>query len=537
MAGRFSVEAVFKAVDRVTAPVSRMQNRISKMTRSMTRGLRSITKVLGKVARGIGGVARTAAKIGVTGIVALTGAVTLLVREFAKIEDAEAAFTPLLGSVKKAKELVEELNKTAASTPFQFGVLADVANQLLPIMDGNIKNVIKTLRMLGDTAGGKAQKLDTIARGFTKAMLKGKVDLESLNMIAEAGVPIFQELADTLGVKVNAAFFKMISAGKISTDDLIKTFENMTGKAGLFEGGMAIASRTTSGMLSTLRDNISLTAASIGGVLAPTIKELISDATGAAVAVREWVKQNKEMIGTKFTEFVTSLRGAIGNVATALSELASGGAALDSVKTIITGIGNAIVFMAEHGATVAKVTVAVVALSLAMGFLSGVLTLVGLVLAANPITLAVVGIVAAAAAIFAAWDPLKVFFKDLWAGITLEFDAGVASIMRVIDRINTAIKSVTGSIRSVTDATTGIASKGISTVKNFFGFGGDEEGATSAAAPQAQVIAPSDRVARSIEETTTTNKTELTIKDETGRAEITKGVAGTGIKLIPSGSF
>ena len=51
MAGRFSVEAVFKAVDRITAPVTRMQNRLGKFTRAMKRGFRSVQRVVGKLAK------------------------------------------------------------------------------------------------------------------------------------------------------------------------------------------------------------------------------------------------------------------------------------------------------------------------------------------------------------------------------------------------------------------------------------------------------------------------------------------------------
>ena len=50
MAGRFSVEAVFKAVDRVTAPVTKMQNKIGKFTRSVERNLRKVNKAFGKFA-------------------------------------------------------------------------------------------------------------------------------------------------------------------------------------------------------------------------------------------------------------------------------------------------------------------------------------------------------------------------------------------------------------------------------------------------------------------------------------------------------
>ena len=53
MAGRFSVEAVFKAVDRITAPISKMQNRVSKFTRSMRNGLRSANRAVDKLSRGL----------------------------------------------------------------------------------------------------------------------------------------------------------------------------------------------------------------------------------------------------------------------------------------------------------------------------------------------------------------------------------------------------------------------------------------------------------------------------------------------------
>ena len=53
MAGRFSIEAVFKAVDKITAPVSRMQNRVKKMTRNMRIGFRKLNRTVNKVSAGI----------------------------------------------------------------------------------------------------------------------------------------------------------------------------------------------------------------------------------------------------------------------------------------------------------------------------------------------------------------------------------------------------------------------------------------------------------------------------------------------------
>ncbi len=245
-------------------------------------------KRMGKAVKGFAAVAGIALGAAALGMKALIG-------EASKIENAVAGFTPLLGGVQKAEELVQQLNETAASTPFQFDQIAKAANQLLPVMNQDIEQTVETFRLLGDTAGGNAQKLDSITRGFTKAMLKGKVDLESLNMIAEAGVPIFTELSNEIGVS-SKEMFKMVTAGEVTTDQLTNTFKTMTSEGGIFFKGMEIASKTLTGKLSTLKDNLSLTAATIGTQLLPTIKPLLDRAIKIAGAMREWINQNKELI-------------------------------------------------------------------------------------------------------------------------------------------------------------------------------------------------------------------------------------------------
>ena len=571
MAGRFSVESIFKAVDRVTAPVSRMQRNVLRFTRATERGLRDANRALSKFTGALASVGRTAIKVGTIGIGGLTAAVGLLVREFSKIENAQAAFTPLLGSAEKARQAVEAINETAATTPFQFENLADAVNQLLPVMNGNIEETIKTVRMLGDTAGGNAQKLDSITRGFTKAMLKGKVDMESLNMIAEAGVPIFQDLAAVLGMPVGERFFKTISAGRVTTEQLTKAFERLTGEGGKFFEGMQIASQTTSGMWSTLMDNISLTAAELGGVLAPVVKELIQQATTTAQQVREWVKANRELISTRVVQFVTKAKEVIKALVSQIMGLNQQHNLLDKLVQIIHGVADAFGFLRQHGVTIAKVIASVVALSLALKALAGVMTVVNLVMTANPLGLIVVGIVALSAALAAVviwwdelttslrssgaamdailvgiaaltgpigwfivaatlimkhWEPIKAFFSGLWDGITSAFDAAISRILDTIESVKRTISAVTGA-----------ASRVGSSVAGFFGFGDDDTQGASPAAASPQVLSPQERTARMIEENRSTSTAEVTIRDDTGRAEVTKGKLGQGLQLATTGAF
>lgn len=501
MAGRFSVEAVFKAVDRVTAPVTRMQNRMQKFTRSVTRGLRRVDKSLNAVVSSLKRGTITAVKFGTIGLAAITAGVVSLAKQFAKIEDAEAAFTPLLGGAKKAKEMVKALNETAATTPFQFEQLSKSVNFLLPVMNGNIQDTIKTVRMLGDTAGGNAQKLESITRGFTKAMLKGKVDMESLNMIAEAGVPIFTELADSMGVEVNQAFFKMISAGKVATTDLTKAFEKMTSEGGIFFEGMEIASKTQSGLWSTLKDVIGLTAAEIGSVLAPTIKDLIRQLIDVSLRVREWVKNNKELLNLRLQEFI------------------------EGVKTVVKALGVAFEFVSKNKDTIMVLVGGFIALSLAVKVLSTAMIAFNIIAALNPIGLIVVGV----AALIAGFAALITWIDDIAAGFE-KLPGIVRFLLTPLELIIKAIKFIKDNIGSITGA--------VSSLGSFFGFGDDEEQQQQQQIADTQIVTPQERTARTIEEQRTTSQAEITLKAEQGTtAEVTNGKLAGGLQLQQSGTF
>lgn len=230
-----------------------------------------------------------------------------IVKATTMIEDAEAAFTPLMGGAAGAQKLVEALNKTAKTTPFQFEQIAKTAQQLLPVMNKDIGLTIETFRQMGDVAGGNAQNLERITRGFTKALLKGKPDMEALNMIGEAGVPIFKEMAKSMGV-ADSAIFELSKQGKLTNEDLKKTFRDMTSEGGLFFNAMDIASKTLSGRFSTFKDTAIQAAGAFGKTLSPVMKEVMESAIKIADSILLWVKANKEIIKQKVTSFFVAIK-------------------------------------------------------------------------------------------------------------------------------------------------------------------------------------------------------------------------------------
>ena len=80
-----------------------------------------------------------------------------VIMDVVNAEQAKVAFSTMLGSAEAGKRMFADLQKFAASTPLQLTTLQDASRTLLAFgVQG--EQVIPTLRMLGDAAGGDAQR-------------------------------------------------------------------------------------------------------------------------------------------------------------------------------------------------------------------------------------------------------------------------------------------------------------------------------------------------------------------------------------------
>jgi len=563
-------KTTFTAVDRFSSVVTKMQHGMGKLSGMASRVGSKFAKI-GSVIKSVGGFAWSTIKTGAIAGAAAAGSLYFAINKvsdaFSMIEDATASFTPLMGSAERAKELVDALNQTASTTPFQFEQLTDVAKQLLPSMNGNIEETIKLTRMLGDAAGGNVQKMESVTRGFNKAMLKGKVDMESLNMIAEAGVPIIAQLGKVTG-KTGAKLFKSISAGKVSVEDLRRTFEVMTSEGGIFFKGMEIASKTLTGKISTMRDNITMALAQVGEAISPVMKDLADEATIVAQQIGQWVSQNKELIKQKFKEWVDKIKTAFidlyhwlvknwpeikkfaGTLAEAGKQLADVAKFLWDSKDAILAIGAATLSwkaamagmqlggmakdMAEAGGLAAKAAPGVGKLATALGKagLLGVALGVGYAIG----TLVDKLIEARQNASIAAGNAAVKAQRGLGTASDEELKRRLEQMKAKEKRTNTIWGHVTDvftpgaeteeAVKEIRAAKQAIMNEQLS--RQFAAL-------RSSSPSVAASTAPVETISRN--ETTRTDRTELVIRDESGRAEITKGGKSGTVKLVPTGAM
>ena len=421
MASHFSIEAVFRAVDRMTRPLQKMGLNSKRFTKALKRDFAKAQRSVAAFGASIKRFAGRAIRIGLVGGLAAAGAAIFgFVKQASKIENAVAAFQPLLGSVDKAKQLVQRLNEEAATTPFQFEGIAKISQQLLPVMNSSIEDTIDTFRMLGDTAGGNMQKLESITRGFSKALLKGKPDLESLNIIAEAGVPIFTEMAKSMGIS-KEQIFELSKQGKLTNKDLTNAFRRMTSSGGIFFKGMEIASLTLSGRFSTLKDRIALTAAELGTVLLPFIKELVDKAIEAADKIKVWITANKDLIKTKVEQTIDKITIAFQGVKKIIEILIK-------FKPAIFGL--TIAFVAYKVAMIAAaIATAAFGVTLTATGIGGLIVLVGLLI--TGIIFLIKNWDKVSAAMQKVWDFMKKianWIKDVFLGLINKIVEGFQAI-------------------------------------------------------------------------------------------------------------
>lgn len=175
-----------------------------------------------------------------------------IVRTRGQFQDLQTAFETMLGSSTKAEALMQQMVKTAATTPFDLQGVAGGAKQLLAYGE-SAEKVNDTLVRLGNIASGLSIPLNDIVYLYGTTMVQGRLYAQDVRQFTGRGIPLVKELAKEYGVttdKIN----EMVSAGKIGFPDVEKVLKKMTDQGGQFYNLMEKQSHNLNGMISNLGD-------------------------------------------------------------------------------------------------------------------------------------------------------------------------------------------------------------------------------------------------------------------------------------------
>ena len=562
MAGRFSVEAVFKAVDKVTAPVTRMQNRVGKLTRSMRNNFHKLNRVVNRFGQGIkkGAIAVTAA------LVLTSGAMANVISTGAEFEQAitnvGAVSLKTRDQIQSLEKLALELGRTTKFTATQAANAMEImsragfkANEILTATPAvlaaaaasgleiaEVANVVSNaLKGMGLEATQAANVADILALASSRTNSSIGSLGESLKNVASTAKQLDVPLTDAV-----AAIALLQDVG-LDASVAGSAFNVMLTKMAAPTAGIAkkmkkfgISFKDAKGDMLPLQkvlEQLNKASSKVGGNFDKVafLAELVGlRGQKAAANLGDLFESGKLITLTKELENAT---GSANKMAAIRMNTFQGsmlllGSAVDAVKVKIFGlnegplkdivdrmtkwvsaneeliaskIGGFLSMVAENFFTIVGAIgdiaigiASIFALSIALKAVAAILGIINLIMLANPITLGIMAAVLAVGALIVALTPLGDMLSDIGSGIAKAFSA-------------------------------------VGSLGGLFGFGDDDQEGKPQLAPQ--MVSPQERVARSIEEKRSTSTAEVTIKDDTGRAEVTSGKMGSGVNLKPSGSF
>lgn len=518
-AGRYSLEAIFKAVDRVTRPIDKMQQRMRRFTESTEKNLKSIDKVTGATIASFGKLALTMGAVGTIAAAGLAAAAKPGVDFEQQIADLGA--TSLM-TRDQIQDLEKEAMRLGAATKFSatevaagMEVMAKAGYDNQQILDG-VGGMIYAAAAAGEDLATTTETVTSVLKGMG---LEASATSNVADILALASVRTNSSIA-SLGESMSkvASTSRQLKVPLLDTVSMVALLQDVGLDAS--EAGSATAT-----MLTKLAKPSAAVAAQMrsmgvsfqdaaGNMLAPTavLEQLVkagkkaggnmkqvaffADLVGlrgqkAALNLKDLFASGKvdslnreltlasgtaeKMAALRMNTFTGDLDVLTENIkafSIELFGLASGPlrqvlrgftAWLDANKAlIVSGIVGFVQSVADNLPTIALWAerigkAAAVWFTWALAVKAATLATVAFnaILAMTPVGLIITALVAAVALIVAFWPEISAFFSKVWGGITELAGRVWAAATGLATSISAA---VVGALSGAWNAVTGVIS-------------------------------------------------------------------------------
>lgn len=443
---------------------------VANIVSGISRGASRVSSAVGKVISGAAGAAKSAGKAvgdaaGAALTVAVGAGVALATKSLASgwdrataLQGTEASLNVLLGDVAKAEKLTAGISEAVTGTSFNMAEFSD-AGKKLAAFGVEAEQIPKMLRAMGEaaTASGKGSAgIEQMTMAFGKAAAMGKIDGETIQSLADSGVPALKILGNKYG-ETTADMAKSISAGKITADDAFATLlegiqggsEGVNGATVALGGTMENMRNTVTGAASGVAPALARFGASfwtpfldsfdkdgkvVGGPLTKVINSFTS-AVGSAVPIAD-------VLGNVLADMLPSdaIVSFFDRVATGaekfgkkLKELYDAGGTAGVLKEfapILTGLGAGFVAI----------------MPLITGFLKGIPGIGGLIPALNPLVAIIAALAILAPNLGETFAMLGDTLGPVFADLGAQFQTLMPPLMAALQSLGGSIVTALGAI-------------------------------------------------------------------------------------------
>ena len=380
------------------------------------------------------------------------------------------------------------------------GALADVLAAATSSANVDMESLFETLKVaapIGVAAGQSMEGITTATALLGNVGIKGSMAGTALknafiNLASPAaeGAKVLKELgiatSDSAGNMLPLEDI-MLSLGKkakgLSQVKRIKAFDAVFGKIAM-AGAINLEKAVTSGDFDKMLKNLQ----NSEGVAGKMAKIRMDSTEGSIVQLMSAVEGIAISFGSVLTPILRTVAETISSITPAIQDFIKNNESLIKNVGLIAGalLAGKVVMLA-FTTSMWLITPAITALSTALKIVKVGMIAFNLVMSLNPIGLIIIAVVAFAAAaitLMDGWEPVKVFFSDLWETIK-KLGSAIANLPGIPE-----IPSLSDVGTSITETAGGL----FSNVSDFFGGGSESK-------PTAQPSA----VTQAIQQNSTTN--------------------------------
>ena len=319
-----TVAIEIELLDRISGGLDRVNKKMDALkgsTAEAKKGLSGLENMSDKVKRSLMGLGMA---------FSMKGIVSEVANVRGQFQQLEVAFNTMLGSADKADALMAQLVRTAAITPFDMESVSQGAKQLLAY-GMEAENVNETLIRLGDIAAGLSMPLNDLVYLYGTTMAQGRLYTQDLNQFTGRGIPMIEELAKVFGV-AESKVKDLVEAGKVGFPEVQKVIENLTGEGSKFGGLMEEQSKTVTGQIRNIEDDIASMFNDIGKQSEGVINTTLS---GVTYMVEHYEQFGRVLMGLVAT--YGTYRTACMTVAAVQSLMTKGIGAMTAAEAIHKG--------------------------------------------------------------------------------------------------------------------------------------------------------------------------------------------------------
>lgn len=249
MATKKQIELIIEAIDKATWPIKKISSSLNKNFSWVKSSIWSLNNKVLSLSSSLWWALVTSAKAWWIAIAWLGWAWLKMAWDF---EQTRIGLETMLKSWEKAGELLDDINKFASKTPFEFPEIASTTKSLIALWSEQ-ENIVSELTMIWDIASGLWEPLWELSILYWKARQDQILYTETINQFNDRWIPVWKKFAEKFWVSI-VQVKKMASEWKIEFESLQEVFEELTTEWWTFAWGMEKQSQSLNWLLSTAKD-------------------------------------------------------------------------------------------------------------------------------------------------------------------------------------------------------------------------------------------------------------------------------------------